>query len=99
PAEPPSGGSAAITATTSKGAQATVSIEIVPASTRTLLAGDATSTYSVNHKTRSGHEEAFQFTAKASGTVEELQFRTNATADTGLSGVSLGIFAENAGKP
>jgi hypothetical protein len=100
PAEPPSGGSAVITATTSKGAQATVSIEIAPASTtKTLLAGDATSTYGVSDQTVSGHEEAFQFTAKSSGTVEELQFRTNATSNSGLTSVGLGIFADNAGKP
>src|SRR6202035_4279058 len=100
PSEPPSGGTALVTATTSKGAQATVSIEILPAGSRILLAaGDATSTYSVGDQTGVGHEEAFQFTAKSTGTVEELEFRTNGGADTGLTGVSLGVFADNAGKP
>ena len=89
-----------VTATTSKGAEAKRTIEIVPpAKTKTLLAGDGTATYSVGDQTTTGREEAFQFTAKASGTVEELQFRTNGTANTGVTGVSLGVFADNAGKP
>jgi hypothetical protein len=46
-----------------------------------------------------GREEAFQFTAKSTGTVEELQFRTNGTANTGLTGVVLAVFADSAGKP
>lgn len=78
---------------------ATGSIEILPAGSRILLAGDATSTYSVGDQTGAGHEEAFQFTAKSTGTVEELEFRTNGVADTGITGVSLGVFADNAGKP
>jgi hypothetical protein len=100
PAEVPSGGTVTVSATTSKGAkdQKTIKVAAV-APTKTLLAGDATSTYAVADKTSAGREEAFQFTAKSSGTVEELQFRTNATADTGLTGLSLGVFADNAGKP
>jgi hypothetical protein len=98
PSEPPPGGSAVITATTSKGAQATVSIEILPAG-GALLAGDATTSYSVAYQTHAGREAAFQFTAKSSGTVEELQFRTNGRADSGITGLSLGVFADNAGKP
>src|SRR5207244_2826510 len=84
PSEPPPGGSALITATTSKGAQATVSIEVLAAGSKVLLAGDATSTYSVSDQTEAGREEAFQFTAKSTGTIEELQLRTNATANTGI---------------
>ena len=100
PAEPPAGGKAVVTATTSKGAQAQVSIEIAAAvATKGLLAGDATTTYAVADQTTSGREESFQFTAKSSGTVEELQFRTNATANTGVTGIVLGIFSESAGKP
>ncbi|HEY1450658.1 MAG TPA: Ig-like domain-containing protein, partial [Solirubrobacteraceae bacterium] len=100
PAEVPSGGTVTVSATTSKGAkdQKTIKVTAV-APSKTLLAGDATSTYAVADKTSAGREEAFQFTAKSSGTVEELQFRTNATADTGLTGLSLGVFADNAGKP
>src|SRR5262249_61298513 len=45
------------------------------------------------------HEESFQFPAKSSGTVEELQFRTNGASNAGITGLSLGIFAENAGTP
>src|SRR5262249_28603528 len=79
---------------------ATVSIEITPAATsKVLLAGDATSTYTVGDQTAAGHEESFQFTAKSSGTVEELQFRTNGASNAGITGLSLGIFAENAGTP
>jgi hypothetical protein len=78
---------------------ATVSIEIVPAGSKVLLAGDATATYGVADQTQGGREESFQFTAKSSGTVQELQFRTNGTANTGVTGLDLGIFADNAGKP
>jgi hypothetical protein len=100
PAEPPAGGSATVTATTSKGAKASVSIEIQPpAGAKALLAGDATATYAVGDQTTAGREEAFQFTAKTSGTVEELQFRTNGTANTGVSGLALGVFADSSGKP
>jgi hypothetical protein len=100
PAEPPAGGKATVTATTAKGAQAKVSIEITAAAgSKGLLVGDATTSYSVADVTTAGREEAFQFTAKSTGTVEELQFRTSATANTGLTGVILGVFAESSGKP
>jgi hypothetical protein len=99
PSEPPAGGKATITVTTSKGAHDERTIEILAASSKGLLAGDATSTYTVSDQTTAGREESFQFTAKASGTVEELQFRTNGTANTGVTGVALGLFAENTGKP
>ncbi len=97
PSEPPAGGTVVVSATTSKGAKDQRTIEITPV--RGLLAGDATSTYSVGDQTTTGREEAFQFTAKSTGTVEEMQFRTNALADTGLTGVVLGVFAESGGKP
>jgi hypothetical protein len=64
-----------------------------------LLLGDPTATYPVAEGTPAGHEEAFQFTAKSTGTVEELQFHTNGTANAGITGVDLGIFAEGANKP
>jgi hypothetical protein len=100
PAEPPAGGKLVVTATTSKGAQAQVSIEVVAAGGgKGLLAGDATTTYAVADQTTSGREESFQFTAKSSGTVEELEFRTDATANPGVTGIVLGIFSESAGKP
>jgi hypothetical protein len=100
PAEVPAGGSVTVTATTSKGAKASKAIEITPVGgTKGLVAGDATATYSVGDQTSAGREEAFQFTAKSSGTVEELLFRTNATANTGLTGLVLGVFSESAGKP
>lgn len=40
-----------------------------------------------------GCEEAFQFTATYTGKIEELKFRTNGTANTGVSSVVLGVFA------
>ncbi len=81
-------------------AVATVSVEVGASTGKgLLLAGDATSSYAVGDQTTAGREEAFQFTAKSSGTVEELQFRTNGTANTGLTGLVLGIFADSAGKP
>jgi Lysyl oxidase/Bacterial Ig domain len=99
PSEPPSGGVVTVTATTSKGAHTQVAIEITSPISKGLLAGSSTATYSVGDQTTAGREEAFQFTAKTSGTVEELQFRTDATADTGLTGVILGVLGESAGKP
>jgi hypothetical protein len=100
PAEVPAGGSVTVTATTSKGAAGSKTIEVTPAAgSKGLLAGDATATYAVSDQTTAGREEAFQFTAKSSGTVEELLFRTNATANTGVTGLVLAVFAEGAGKP
>ena len=87
PSEPPAGGKATVTATTSKGAQAKVSIEITAApGSKGLLVGDATTSYSVADVTTAGREEAFQFTAKSTGTVEELQFRTNGNGQHGADG-------------
>jgi hypothetical protein len=99
PAKPPAGGTVTVTATTSKGATDQRTIEVTANTTKGLLAGDATSTYTIADQTSVGREETFQFTAKSSGTVKELQFRTNSTANTGVTGVELGVFAENAGKP
>jgi hypothetical protein len=99
PSEPPAGGTVVVSATSSKGAKDQRTIEITAVSSKGLLAGDASTAYSFGDQTTNGREEAFQFTAKATGTVEELQFRTNATANTGVTGLSLGIFAESAGKP
>jgi hypothetical protein len=100
PVEVPAGGSVTVTATTSKGAKASKSIEITPAAgSQGLLVGDGTATYSVGDQTGAGREESFQFTAKSSGTVEELLFRTNGTANTGVTALVLAVFAENGGKP
>jgi len=96
----PAGGKVTVTATTSKGAKAEKTIEVTaPAGSKGLLVGDATAAYTVSDQTTAGREEAFQFTAASSGTVEELLFRTNATANTGVTGVVLAVFAENAGRP
>src|SRR5262249_19530583 len=65
PSDPPAGGKVTVSATSSKGAVGSVSIEIPPAATsKVLLAGDATSTYTAGDQTAAGHEESFQFTAK-----------------------------------
>ncbi len=61
--------------------------ESPPPSTEALLTGDPTPNYSVADQTAAGREEAFQFTAGTSGKVEELRFRTNGTANTGVTGV------------
>ncbi len=100
PSEVPAAGKVTVTATTSKGAKAEKTIEVTPATgSKGLLVGDATANYSVSDQTGAGREESFQFTAKATGTLEELLFRTNATANTGVTGVVLAVFAENAGVP
>jgi len=83
-------------------AVATVLIEVHPAgSTKTLLVGNTGIGFSREHEdqTTAGREEAFQFTAAASGTVEELELRTNGAPNPGVTGVQLGVFAENAGRP
>jgi hypothetical protein len=85
---------------------ATVSIEVSkaaesppPGGGEALLLGDPSTSYAVGDQTAGGREESFQFTAKASGTVEELQIRTNGTANSGITGLVLAVFAEGAGKP
>jgi hypothetical protein len=93
PSEPPPGGSVTVTATSSKGAIGQRTIEITPLGN--LLAGDPTSTYKVEDQTGGGREEAFQFTAKSTGTVEELQFLTNSIPNTGLTGVVMAVFSDN----
>lgn len=65
----------------------------------TTLVGDPSTTYSVADQTAVGREETFQFTAAYTGKIEELKFRTNGTANTGVSSVALGVFADSSGKP
>jgi Big-like domain-containing protein/lysyl oxidase len=77
----------------------TAPVAIQVGGSKTLLAGDTTSTYSEGDQTPAGHEEAFQFTARSWGTVEELWFRTNETANPGITGLSLGVFSDKAGTP
>jgi hypothetical protein len=79
----------------------TVSIEVgeKEAGARALLAGDDTSTYGEPDQTVVGHEEAFQFTARSTGIVEQLELRTDASPDPGVSGVAMGIFADEGGRP
>ncbi len=56
-------------------------------------------TYTVLEEERNGRMAAFQFTAEATGTLEELRFHTAAKANTGTEKLFLGVAAENAGKP
>ena len=86
-----------VTATNAYGSTATTSA--VTGQITGLLLGNATSTYSVADQTTVGREEAFQFTAAITGKIEELRFRTNATANTGITSVVLGVFADSSGKP
>jgi len=74
-------------------------VSTATAKVKGLAIGSATASYSVADQTAVGREETFQFTANATAKVEELAFRTNGTANTGVSSVVLGIFAENSGKP
>jgi hypothetical protein len=97
PPEPPEGGSVTVTATSSKGAQGQRTIEITPPGRA--LVGDGTSSYQVEDQTKVGREEAFLFTAKSTGTVEELQFLTNSVPNTGLTGVVMGLFSDVNGEP
>ncbi len=74
-------------------------VSVATGKVKGLVIGDATATYSVADQTTVGREETFQFTAKATGKVEELELRTNGNANTGVSSVVLGVFAEKSGKP
>jgi lysyl oxidase/Big-like domain-containing protein len=98
PPNPPAGGSVTITATSSKGAKGQRTIEITPVAW-VPLAGDSGSKYEVADQTEVGHEEAFAFTAKSTGTVEELQFLTDRVPNIGVSGLEMAVFTDSAGKP
>ena len=95
--------STSATTTTSMTSTTTVTSQTTTTSTASpvkgLLVGNETSTYSVADDVAVGREEGFQFTAKASGKIEELEFRTASAANTGITGVDLGVFAESSGKP
>ena len=74
-------------------------VSVATGKVKGLVIGDATATYSVADQTSVGREETFQFTAKATGAIEQLELRTNGTANTGVSSVALGVFADSSGKP
>lgn len=64
-----------------------------------LLVGNATTTFSVADQTTSEREEFFQFTAAETGTLQKLLFRTNGTANTGVTSLRMGVFSEGASLP
>ncbi len=53
----------------------------------------------VADQTGVGREEAYEYTASATGTVNELTLRTDATANTGVTGVVLALFSNKESKP
>lgn len=68
-----------------------------------LLAGDATASYpeadSLSTNSVATYQAAWQFPVLHSGIVQELRFRTNATANTGLTGLRLGAYSDDADAP
>ncbi len=65
----------------------------------TLLLGNSETGFTSGKALASGHAAAFAFTASETGLLEELQFRTNGVANTGVTSVRLGVFTDNAGLP
>lgn len=63
-----------------------------------LLVGDASTTYTGAWKAVAGEMFAVQFTCAETGIVNELQFRTNATANTGVTKVFLALFGDADGE-
>lgn len=61
--------------------------------------GDSGTGYAIADSTTVGREEAYQFTASKTVNIKELRFRTNGTANPGVTSLVLGVMAENAGKP
>lgn len=61
--------------------------------------GDSSTGYAIADSTTVGREEAYQFTATKTQNIKELRFRTNGTANPGVTSLVLGVMAENAGKP
>jgi hypothetical protein len=64
-----------------------------------LILGNSETTFTSEHATTAGTPRAFQFTAQKSASVEEIQFRTNGNANTGVTSVKLGIFKEGSAAP
>jgi hypothetical protein len=65
----------------------------------TLLIGNSETGFTVEKTVANGRAAAFAFTASETGLLEELQLRTNATANTGVTSVRLGVFAEESELP
>jgi hypothetical protein len=65
----------------------------------TLLLGNSETSFSSAKATTAKKAQAFAFTATETGLLEELQFRTNANANTGVTSVRLGVFVDSGGVP
>jgi hypothetical protein len=65
----------------------------------TLLVGNSETGFTSAKSTAAKVARAFAFTASETGLLEELQFRTNGTANTGVTSVRLGVFTDEGGKP
>lgn len=64
-----------------------------------LLLGNSSTSFATVDSTAAGKIEAFEYVAKESGIVEELQFRTGTTANTGVTSLILGIYTNSSGSP
>lgn len=64
-----------------------------------LLVGNSSTSFATADTTGAGKIEAFQYTAKETGTLGELEFRTNATANTGVTSLILGVYTDSSGTP
>ncbi len=64
-----------------------------------LLIGDESTAYAVADSTTNSRTEFFQFTALQTGIVEELEFRTNGTANTEVTSLVMGICSDSGGLP
>lgn len=65
----------------------------------TLLLGNSETGLTAEKTVAKGHAAGFAFTASETGLLEELQIRTNANANTGVTSVRLAVFAEGAEVP
>jgi len=71
----------------------------VAGATGALLVGNESAALTNEDQTKVGFIEAFRFVASSSGTIEELQFRTNNKANTGVTSLVLGVYTDAEGKP
>lgn len=65
----------------------------------TLLVGNSETGFTTAGTTTAKLARAFAFTGSETGLLEELQLRTNANANTGVTSVRLGVLVDNAGAP
>ncbi len=65
----------------------------------TLLLGNSETSFATAEATAAKVATAFAFTGAETGLLEELRFRTNGTANTGVTSVRLGVFSDEGGTP